>query len=108
MMTVEAYCHNKVDPLMDPGCFVTSSVYGANPVRLKFGCSGDQCYGQGDNFGALGSNVTCATADDSNSVRPFRSQAYLETVTWLSSGREYQQNFDICNRVECRRVKCHC
>lgn len=100
---VEKYCSNKIDPLLDPGCFVQSSS-GPTPAKLKYGCTSSNCFGYGVNFGAQYTNMTC----DPNryTQRPFETSEELvynyRDADFTVPRDKMHQIEDVCYRIECR------
>lgn len=102
---VEIYCANKDSALLDPGCYISSSV-STIPEKLQYSCTSSNCFGIGTNFGGETSNLTCVDYDThlSNGVhvtRPFQEQASLDRLSYFHPWTSFQQNYDICNRREC-------
>ncbi|CAM9628067.1 unnamed protein product [Heterosigma akashiwo] len=56
---VRLYCDDKYDRLLDPGCFVAQN-QSITEDRLQFFCGEDNCFGVGNNFGAI-QFLTCST-----------------------------------------------
>jgi len=101
------YCYDK-SPDTDPGCYMQGydGIQGPPYVPLRFGCSDDDCFGAGLNFGAGidNTNATCG-----NSLNPpFQSStslAYNYGLPYLFTSRDKMHRINaICSRVECRLV----
>ncbi|RYY80673.1 hypothetical protein EON63_16680 [archaeon] len=112
-MVVGIYCGDKVDPAIDPGCFVYGSGSGGgggSATPLRFFCTDPDCYGQGNNFGTftlksppadITTMHTCM--DDTNP--PFQSAAQLAlsyiTPSFFPSRSHMHRSNPICSRIEC-------
>jgi hypothetical protein len=57
---VEAYCSDKNDFNLDPGCFVQNN-NGVTSSKLFFYCDTAECFGMNSNFGSTISNQTCSS-----------------------------------------------
>jgi hypothetical protein len=103
---VNAYCGDKSDPALDPGCFTAAA-----PARaLRFRCSESDCFGAEDNFGgprAAAGGLSCRdfnylTSRGEDVTRPFQAAASLRRLSYFHSWRDMQRNSDVCYRRECR------
>ncbi len=99
--TVQAYCYNKNDPSVDPGCFVQTPDVGPSTDKLSYDCDHAGCFGQGVNFGALYTNMTCVNG----TILPFQTKSELEYTygrPYLFTSREEMHRINpICTRLEC-------
>lgn len=97
---VEAYCSDKNDFNIDPGCYVLDSFGSPSSKKLSFNCDDSSCYGQYSNFGSPLSNLTCES-----STNPFRSANALlfqyRNNEFIATRNEMQQRRAVCNRIEC-------
>lgn len=101
---VAAYCVDKSDPALDPGCFVQSNG-AATSSPLRFLCADQGCFGQGSNFGSeIGASSSCSL-----SLSPFQSTAELTyhyggAPNMLTSRARLALQSAVCSRVECAGV----
>jgi hypothetical protein len=99
--TVQAYCDNKKDPFLDPGCFVQTADYGPTLDKLAYDCDHAGCFGHGLNFGSLYSNMTCVNG----TILPFQTKSELEYTygkPYLFTSRQEMHRVNpICTRMEC-------
>jgi hypothetical protein len=98
-LVVKAYCADKNDYNLDPGCYVQNS-YGATSEKLMFDCNSPNCFGNYGNFGSIYTNQTCG-AD----TPPFQSKDEL-LYTYGRNGftitqSQMQLRSNICTRIEC-------
>lgn len=100
---VNVYCDDKWDPALDPGCFVHYPNGTVSDTKLSFGCEdGDlNCFREGYNFGAVGSNVSCLNTDNP----PFQNIEQLEDrygKPYVFTTRFQMHHMNpICTRIEC-------
>ena len=101
---VAAYCVDKSDPALDPGCFVQSNGAATNSP-LRFLCADQGCFGQGSNFGSgIGASSSCSLP-----LSPFQSTAELTyhyggAPNMLTSRARLALQSAVCSRVECSGV----
>ena len=100
---VKAYCSDKNDFNLDPGCFIHGS-NGVTSSKLLFNCDRSTCYGQYSNFGSTNSNLTCISSDN-NMILPFQSK---DDLTYKYGNNDFtvtqsymQLRRNVCNRIEC-------
>ena len=101
---LQLYCHDKHDPLLDPGCYNQNVDF---VQRLDFfKCSVDtdkNCFRSGLNFGSKATNLTCSHRP--GSINPFRTQSELileyGAPNVANSRDDSHSIYSICNRVEC-------
>lgn len=99
--TVQFYCQDKDDQLLNPGCFVYNDAIGITDVKLEFNCIGSNCYGHGSNFGSRDKNMTCSNTYSP----PFQDKSSLDLsygqITFLTTRSKVNLQSDICKRIEC-------
>ncbi len=99
---LNAYCPNKNNNTLDPGCFV-HNVNGATTEKLNYNCRDDNCFGYGYNFGAENSNVTCINDE------PFQTTHELNynygPPDFLVSRDNMHKIHAVCLRIECISVE---
>lgn len=99
---LKKYCPDKLDPQLDPGCFVATQ-WGEVPTkRLLFDCTGRDCWGSYANFGSLyGTNLTCTNTN----APPFQTLPQLADkyrLPYLMTSRpEMHRLSAVCSRIEC-------
>ena len=97
------YCADKNNATYDPGCYMAlrSGQNWGDARRLRFDCQDEDCFGQYNNYGAPGSNLTCA---DSSSP-PFQTKEQLADVYGapfvFTSRADMHLQSSVCNRIEC-------
>jgi hypothetical protein len=101
-VVLKNYCADKGSAVTDPGCFVGPLQGGTRPLR--FGCSGSDCFAQGNNFGG---SLPSSTASCSSL---FSTQAQLDflygnhgapTLVTPRPSATADQRFALCARSEC-------
>ena len=99
--TVQLYCQDKEDQVLNPGCYVYNDDSGPTDVKLEFNCDGKYCFGYGSNFGSKDTNMTCSNQFS----RPFEEKSPLDLfygpITFLTTRKQINLQSDICKRVEC-------
>lgn len=97
---LQAYCSDKDDRFLDPGCFVQST-NGPTSKLLQYNCDESDCFGHGLNFGSGYTNMTCVNA----TVLPFQSADELMYTYGLpfsfTSRAQMQRISPVCSRIEC-------
>jgi hypothetical protein len=107
------YCHDKDDPILDPGCFNQNVDY-QQKLLFKDCVDNDEqnCVRLGSNFGSLHTNLTCLTAadersDDHGLIRPFQTQNQLiQEYGKPNIGNRREDShmiYSICSRIECTK-----
>jgi hypothetical protein len=126
---VQAYCVDKFDPILDPGCFaqnnITNNLYSYvqrsakinqetadylyKPARLRFDCEGHDCFGVGLNYGSPWQGaLSCQqwTSPQYNwTGPPFQDASSLlehyGSPTLFTSRPKMHRLSDVCLRMEC-------
>lgn len=98
-LAVKAYCSDKNDFNLDPGCYVQNS-HGVTSEKLLFNCNDPSCFGINSNFGSMHSNQTCS-AD----APPFQSKDDLlykyGRYGFTTTQSQMQLRSSVCSRIEC-------
>jgi hypothetical protein len=101
------YCEDKNSNELDPGCYVqsydsTTQNYIATDKKLKYQCTDNDCFGNGNNFGSgpVSTNLTC-----NGEVQPFQNSDQLEleygAPNVFTTREAMHQINNVCLRIEC-------
>ena len=99
---LRAYCPNKNDNALDPGCFVHNGT-AFTDMKLKYNCETDDCFGHAYNFGAPFSNVTCIDGQPFQTTEQLASN--FRSPDFLVSRDDMHKLHDVCLRIECTPVE---
>jgi len=98
---LKAYCTDKHDSSLDPGCFVQDND-GPTSKKLRYFCNDNDCFAHGINYGARYTNMTCANSEN----LPFQTSDELvynfRNPEFFVSRKRMHQLHGICTRIECR------
>lgn len=87
------FCAHHESAAVNPGCFQHNST----TKRLKFFCSEDGCYGQGNNFGGPGNHaLSCA-----DNTAPFRASGFSSNYYYTGWLRNPNALYNVCERPNC-------